>query len=171
MASSRFVRALACSIALASVPAVAAENLQKLSWLSGCWTSDGGEAGSGEHWLPLAGGSLVGVGRTIKAGKTISSELMRIETDPDGTLLFTAVPLGQATTVFKQLRMDASEVVFENLQNDFPHRVAYRRVDDDHVHARIEGVTSKGVARTIPFPLTRVSCDAQLAQRTKPAAR
>ena len=31
-----------------------------LAWLAGCWASEGGEPGSGEQWMPPAGGTLLG---------------------------------------------------------------------------------------------------------------
>lgn len=164
--------AIVAALLIACAPAFAAgDGLQKLSWLSGCWSSDNGETGSGEYWMPLAGGSLVGVGRTVKGGKTVASELMRIEANASGVLQFTAVPLGQSTTAFSLLRQDASEVVFENLKNDFPHRIAYRRVDGNHVHARIEGNNSKGEPRTIAFPLSRSACEASAALPSRPSGR
>ncbi|MFL6664532.1 MAG: DUF6265 family protein, partial [Rhizobacter sp.] len=37
--------------------------LARIAWLGGCWHSVNGEPGSGEQWMPLAGGTLLGVGR------------------------------------------------------------------------------------------------------------
>src|ERR1044072_4949598 len=38
----------------------------------------GAEAGSEDHWLAPAGGSLLGVGRTVVGGKTVAYEFMQI---------------------------------------------------------------------------------------------
>src|SRR6202012_23245 len=55
-----------------------AMDISHLSWLSGCWNSEASEPGSGEQWLPLAGGTLLGVSRTVKQGKTVAFEFMQI---------------------------------------------------------------------------------------------
>lgn len=37
---------------------------------------------------------MIGIGRTVKTGKTIEFEFMRIHVAADGKLLFTAIPSG-----------------------------------------------------------------------------
>lgn len=133
-------------------------DIAKLAWLAGCWVSDRGEPGSGERWTPLAGGTLFGVGRTIKQGRTVEFEFMEIRHLPDGKLAFIAHPSGQRTTVFAALRIDEVEVVFENLEHDFPQRVAYAKDGASKLLARIEG-SENGALRVIEFPMTRTSCD------------
>jgi hypothetical protein len=139
-------------------------NIDRLAWLGGCWQAEGGEAGSMEHWLPLAGGSMMGVGRTVKQGKTVAYEFMQIREQADGTLVFHAQPSGKPPNTFTAIRVSDTEVVFENLQHDFPQRVAYARDGANKLNARIEG-TRNGQLRVIPFPMVKVSCDALLPQR------
>lgn len=142
-----------------SCGASAAEvEIARLSWLSGCWASDGGEPGSGEQWTALAGETMLGMGRVVKRGKTVDSEFMELRHLPDGRLAFVAHPAGQPTAVFPVLTLTDSSVVFENLGHDFPQRVAYARVGESGLRARIEG-TRKGALRVIQFPMTRVPCD------------
>src|SRR5688572_33346099 len=90
-------------LVLASTVARAAE-ISQLAWLGGCWKSDVAEPGSGEHWMPLAGGTLLGVSRTVKQGKTVEFEFMQIRALADGQIAFIAMPSGQRTTVFPSLR-------------------------------------------------------------------
>jgi len=130
-----------------------------LAW--GCWKSDTAEPGSGEHWLPLAGGTLLGVSRTVKQGKTVEFEFMQIRAVESGQLAFIAMPSGQKTVVFPLLRLGETEVVFENPQHDFPQRVIYQLEGETKLRARIEGMR-KGALRVIEFPMNRVSCDSQL---------
>ncbi|WP_185821922.1 DUF6265 family protein [Xanthomonas sp. GW] len=130
-----------------------------MAW--GCWKSDTAEPGSGEHWLPLAGGTLLGVSRTVKQGKTVEFEFMQIRAVESGQLAFIAMPSGQKTVVFPLLRLGETEVVFENPQHDFPQRVIYQLEGETKLRARIEGMR-KGALRVIEFPMNRVSCDSQL---------
>ncbi len=79
-------RALLLSVgASLSVNAMAAEsNVESLAWLAGCWQPEKGDAGSGEHWLPPAGGAMLGVSRTVKNGKTVEFEFMQLRTNAEG---------------------------------------------------------------------------------------
>jgi len=138
-----------------------AADISQLAWLGGCWKSDTAEPGSGEHWLPLAGGTLLGVSRTVKQGKTVEFEFMQIRAVESGQLAFIAMPSGQKTVVFPLLRLGETEVVFENPQHDFPQRVIYQLEGETKLRARIEGMR-KGALRVIEFPMNRVSCDSQL---------
>jgi len=137
----------------------AARDIDKLAWLEGCWARDGGEPGSGEHWSALAGGTLLGVGRTIKGGKTVDFEFMQLRhlDAPDGRLAFIALPAGQDRTVFPLLRISDTSATFEQPGHDFPQRVIYTRQGQTRLLARIEGSVD-GTTRAVDFPMTRIAC-------------
>ena len=140
--------------ACAAAPASASEDtLAKLGWLQGCWAADGAERGSGEHWMSPAGGSMLGMSRTVRKGRTAEYEVLRIASGPDGKLAFTAQPSGQPQASFTLVREDGESFVFENPAHDFPQRIIYRRVGNSGLHARIEG---KG--KDIDFPMKRTRC-------------
>lgn len=145
--------------ALVSRAASAAEtDLAKLSWLEGCWASDGGEPGSGERWMSVAGKGLLGISNTIRQGRVVESERMEIGDLPDGRFAFVAHPSAQASATFLLLRISDTEVVFENLEHDSPQRIVYAKDGEAKLRARIEG-TQDGVLRVIEFPMTRTSCN------------
>jgi hypothetical protein len=151
---------VAALLLLAGATAKAAD-ISQLAWLGGCWKAETAEPGSGEHWLPLAGGTMLGVSRTVKQGMTIEFEFMQIGTMQNGGLAFTAMPSGQRATVFPMLRLAEAEVVFENPEHDFPQRVIYQREGTAKLRARIEGMR-RGALRIVEFPMNRVSCDSQI---------
>ena len=111
--------------------------------------------------MPLAGGTMLGVGRTIKNGKTIGHEFMQIRLSAQGTVVYVALPSGQKEATFALKHSSTTDVIFENPEHDFPQRVIYRSLPGDRLAARIEGIL-KGVPRAKDFPMRRVSCDAQL---------
>jgi len=148
--------ALLCA-ALAQPAMSQTQDLQRLQWLAGCWASSSGEPGSGEAWMVPAGGTMLGVSRTVKGGRTVAHEFMQIRPLSDGVLAFIAEPSGQRRTEFRVKSLTDDEVVFENLAHDFPHRVAYKLEAPDSLRARIEGLRN-GQPRTIEFPLRRASC-------------
>ncbi|OYT92733.1 MAG: hypothetical protein CFE43_06585 [Burkholderiales bacterium PBB3] len=133
--------------------------LATLAWLAGCWASETGEVGSGEHWLPLAGGTMLGVGRTVKNGKTVSHEFLQIRVNAEGKPVYIAIPSGQKEASFVAILVADGAVTFENLQHDFPQRILYKALPDNRLAARIEGLRN-GALRGIDFPMKRVSCDA-----------
>jgi len=141
-------------------------DLSRLAWLGGCWKSANGEPGSVEHWMPLAGGTMLGMGRTVRQGRTVEHEFMEIRAAADGAITFVAHPSNQKTAAFPLLRMTDNEVVFENMEHDFPQRVAYRLDGESKLAARIEGMR-KGTLRIIDFPMVRISCDSPASSLTR----
>ena len=140
-------------VALAPAPP---SSVQDLAWMSGCWASVAGEPGSGETWTSPAGGTLLGVSRTVKGGKTVAHELMQIRESGPGQIAFIALPSGQSEASFPLVRLSGQEAVFENPQHDFPQRVIYRR-DKDLLTGRIEGRIG-GEAKAIDFPMRSQPC-------------
>lgn len=144
---------------LASVGAFAAdEGIDRVAWLAGCWQGHFGEPGTVEQWLAPAGGTMLGVSRTVKQGKTVEFEFMQLRQLPDGVLAFVAQPSGRPPTVFRALILRSTEAVFESPEHDFPQRVSYSRPEESRLLARIEGVRN-GETRRIEFSFSRVSCD------------
>jgi hypothetical protein len=124
--------------------------IDSLQWLAGCWTMTRGPEVVEEHWMRPSGGTMLGMGRTVRAGKTTEFEYVQIRED-SGRLVYDARPSGQAPAVFPLLKIGDSEVVFEDQAHDFPQRVIYRRNADGTVAARIEG-SKNGQVRGIDFP-------------------
>ena len=134
-------------------------SLADLGWLSGCWDMTNAEKNLqiSEQWMKPAGGMMIGAGRTIKAGKTMDYEFIRIVEEADGIFYVAKPTANKDETRFKLSKASASEVVFENLAHDFPQRILYKR-DGEKLHARIEG-TRDGKIRGVDFPYTRIKCE------------
>ena len=111
-----------------------------LAWISGDWQSaSGGRAQSEEHWTSVAGGSMLGMSRTVAGEKTVEFEYLRIEQRADG-VYYVAHPKARCPgTDFKLTKASATEAVFENPQHDFPKRIIYRKSGDDSLTASIDG--------------------------------
>jgi hypothetical protein len=152
------IAAVAAVIA-ASVARADESSLASLAWLAGCWAAENGEAGSGEQWMPLAGGTLLGVGRTVRNGRTVEHEFLQIRLNAEGKPVYIALPSGQREATFVATLLSSDAVTFENPQHDFPQRVMYRALPGDRLAARIEGVRG-GALRGVDFPMKRVACEA-----------
>ena len=154
-------RLAGAALALSACTAfAAAEPVTQLAWLQGCWAATNAEPGSLEQWTAPAGGTMLGLGRTVRGGKTVAHEFMQIRETAPGKLAFIAMPSGQATTTFALVKASGAEAVFENPAHDFPQRVIYRRDGDAVLNARIEG-TAGGKLKGIDFPMRRQACDAR----------
>src|SRR2546430_17043411 len=68
-------------------------SLEDLSWLSGCWEGRQGNAVLEEIWSKPAGGSMLGLSRTVKGDQTISFEFMQFRQE-NGVLVFLPQPQG-----------------------------------------------------------------------------
>ncbi|MFK7831428.1 MAG: DUF6265 family protein [Congregibacter sp.] len=133
-----------------------AQSLDDLVWLAGCWQSEDGEPGSGEQWMMPAGGLMLGMSRSIRSGSAVSFEFMRIAGD-NGEFVFTAQPEGGQATVFSAVARGESSMSFENLEHDFPQRIAYAR-SEDRLLATIAG-SANGELREVVFAMRLVPCN------------
>jgi len=133
-----------------------APEMAKLAWIAGCWKSEG-PVQTEEQWTKLAGQSMLGVGRTIKEGKTIFYEFLQIREQNDG-IFYIAQPNGEKATAFKLVKVNATQAIFENPQHDFPQRIIYQRLVDGSLLAAIEG-EEKGKSKRIEFAMKRARCD------------
>lgn len=151
---------LAALLALPVLPTQAQpeHELQKLAWLAGCWAPDGAEPGSVEHWLPLAGDTLLGLSRTVKRGRTTGHEFMQIRRNAAGRIDFIATVGEQKPVAFALVSLSETEAQFENPAHDFPQRVVYA-LEQGVLKARIEGQT-QGRSKRIDFTMRRIRCEA-----------
>jgi hypothetical protein len=143
------------SLALTGLP-TQVKTTADLGFMTGCWQFERNGRRVEEHWLAPAGGSLIGVSRTVAGGKTVDYEFLQIRDTADG-VTYIAKPARQPEASFRMSSSTAEEIVFENPTHDFPQRIRYRRAGADTLHARIEG-TMNGKASGIDFPYARVAC-------------
>jgi hypothetical protein len=136
-----------------SLAADPTKRVEAMSWLAGCWSMTTEESLIEELWLRPAGGSMLGLSRTIRNGRMTSYEYIAIR-EVNGTLAYVAKPSGQQEATFPLVRSSATELVFENPHHDFPQRISYRRLGDGIIAARVEG-SKGGKSRAIDFRYER----------------
>ncbi|HSS18703.1 MAG TPA: DUF6265 family protein [Pyrinomonadaceae bacterium] len=131
-------------------------SLDNLGWLSGCWEGRQGEAVIEEMWSRPAGGSMLGLSRTVKGDKTISYEFMQFRVE-NGSLVFLPQPQGGTRVSFPVKDSFGEKFTFENLQHDFPQRIIYEK-KGQLLLAAIEG-TVKGNTEREEFQMRKVRCN------------
>jgi hypothetical protein len=147
-------------ILLFVVPITAQERLSEISslqWLSGCWEMVEEGQQVSEMWMEPAGNTMLGTGRTVRNGETVSYEFMIIHTGDDGEIYFTAIPSGQSETSFLLIKLSDYEVIFENPNHDFPKLISYNLNDNGELSAHIEG-TYNGETSFVNFRMVKVDC-------------
>jgi hypothetical protein len=120
-----------------------------LGFLVGHWCLEARGERIEEYWLPAAGDVMLGVGRTVKDGKTASFEFFRIEAKA-GLTNYLAQPQGAPPTAFGLAAAGPGWARFENPRHDFPQRVEYRRTTTG-LHAQIAGPGDGGKETVIAF--------------------
>ena len=116
----------------------AAPAVDDLGWMAGYWLSCGPQGEVAETWTDPRGGVMVGHSVTLSPRGRADFEMLRVAA-VDGVPAYHAQPRGRPATVFKAVEADGDHVVFQNLENDFPQRILYRREGADVMIARIEG--------------------------------
>jgi hypothetical protein len=124
-------------------PMVPAHAQPDLGWLVGHWCAEDADKSSEEHWLPLRGGLMLGLGRSV-AKESTHFEFLRIEFSGT-TARYVAQPDGAPPTIFQLVDSDPGTVTFTNPQHDFPKRIRYTRTGET-LSARVDDGTNEGTA-------------------------
>jgi hypothetical protein len=113
--------------------------IANVSWLAGVWAGTLGSSDIEERWTPPAGGSMLAISRTIRAGVMNAFEFLCI-VEREGGLVYTAMPNGrQPATDFTLTKVEGGSVTFENPAHDFPKMIRYTRRADGSLEAVISG--------------------------------
>jgi hypothetical protein len=114
------------------VPATIAQ----VAWMEGTWVGKDGGITVEERWTPPAGGSMLAVSRTVKDGRLVAFEFLRIE-ERAGGLVYVAQPGGKPPTDFALTTISGTSATFENPDHDFPKVIRYTRRPDGSLEARV----------------------------------
>jgi hypothetical protein len=142
------------------VPLIAADrpSLNELQFMAGCWSGSSGPVTFEERWMAPAAGSMFGISRTMKQGRTIFFETFAIFEKDGQAVMSVRLKDGATTTPFKLVQSANGEAIFSNPEHDFPQRILYKRMPDGSLKARIDGV-NKGKQAFEEFPMKRAACE------------
>ena len=129
--------------------------IQRAAWLQGCWELVSPARSVEEAWMTARGGSMIGVSRTIRNGKTTAYEMIVLREEGE-RLAYEAHPSGQPPATFLSTRISETDLVFQNPEHDFPQEVGYH-LDGETLLAWIRGMQN-GSEQRIEFPYKRTRC-------------
>lgn len=134
--------------------------LADLAWMSGRWTANRDGQELEEVWSGPIGGTLTGMFRWSRQGKTFLYEIITIEEEDDGRLVYRMRHFNRglkpwesekdAPLTMNIVQAAGASVTFEDPEREFPRRIEYERAGDV-MHIRLIGANGKVQS----FELTR----------------
>ena len=131
------------------MPAPAEARVDDVGWLAGAWVGTKGTTSTEERWSPPLGGAMLAVSRTVKNGRMVGFEYLRI-VERDGGLVYVAQPGGRPPTEFVLTELGTTRAVFDNPRNSYPKRIVYELSAEGRLGATI-GFTKGGTPRRFEF--------------------
>lgn len=114
-------------------------DLIKLEWLIGTWKRETKREILYERWIKVSNRTFEGDSYSVNNGDTTFVEFLRLEQFGAEIFYTPKVAHNKYPVPFKLIKAIENEVVFENLDHDFPQRIIYKRNADGSLDVRIEG--------------------------------
>jgi len=121
---------------------LAAASPADLAFMKGSWEGASGAMKFEERWTEEAGGLMLGLSRTLKGGRAVSFEFLRIEFR-EGGIFYVAQPGGRPKTEFRLTASDGKSATFENPEHDHPKVIRYSLGADGSLKAELDGAEGK----------------------------
>ena len=135
-----------------------ATKFNKTKWLIGTWENRAPKGSVFETWTQKNSFELVGRSYTIAGKDTITLETVRITMDGKQLLYIPTVnnQNDKKPIPFSMKSLSKNEMIFENLNHDFPNIIAYQRINNDSLIAYINGKDNREATKRI-FPMKKVN--------------
>ncbi len=121
------------------------EKIKASEWLVGEWKNESKEGIVTENWSKTNDSTLVAGSFFVKEKDTLHFENSKL-IEKDGELVYETIIQGQNNDkpiVFNLLSETENELVFENLQNDYPQKIKYQRNSKIAITISISGKQAK----------------------------
>jgi hypothetical protein len=142
-------------IAVSMMKAQSKPEMEKLLWIIDKWVSSNDESSSYEEWNRINDTLFEGSSKTVKDGKIIFEEKLKI-IEENGDIFYVAdVKHNPAPVYFRLTYSEANIAVFENPEHDFPKKVTYKH-EEGTLHATIEGPSKKGDWKKVDFYFNKI---------------
>ena len=123
------------------------DKIKSSEWLIGDWKNQSEEGILNETWSKPNDSTLVAGSFFIKEKDTLHFENIVLK-EKDGELVYVTTIQGQNNDkpiVFPLLSETENELVFENLQNDYPQKIKYQRNSKSGITISISGTQAKKI--------------------------
>lgn len=133
-------------------PAAALKNLE---WIVGTWQRETSRGMMFENWKIINDNFWEGKSFRLAANDTIILEKLSLVIIDDNIFYVPVVSHNPGPVYFRMIEQSNDKIVFANPEHDFPQIIIYRKISDDSLHARIEGI-NEGVESAVDFYFKRV---------------
>lgn len=120
--------------------------------LCGKWMDVNKGKAFNEEWNRKSDNMIVGKGYVLSENDTVFIENLSIQID-ENSIVYSAEVSNQNNHMkvpFTAVQQTKNEVVFENVQHDFPQRIIYKLKSENELRVAIEGYEN-GVYRKLKF--------------------
>jgi len=129
-------------------------DLRKLEWILGTWQRETSHGMMFENWKVINDNFWEGKAFRLAAKDTIILEKLSLVIMDDNVFYVPVVSHNSGPVYFRMIEQSKDKVVFVNPEHDFPQTIIYRKISDDSLHARIEGM-NESVESGIDFYFER----------------
>jgi len=132
-------------------------NIKKAEWLIGNWENKTPKGNIYETWSKASDNELTGKSYIVKEKDSIIFEKIRLVQEQYG-LFYIPTVKNQNDNLpvrFAFKTISETQLIFENIQHDFPQIISYTKISADSLVAEISG-TKNGQERKQTFPMKRV---------------
>ena len=153
----KFFVTIAVLITICAFTTKKINNIKKAEWLIGTWENETPRGSIYETWNKISKKEFSGKSYIIKEKDTIVFENIQLLQE-HGNLLYIPVVKNQNDGLpvrFTAKEVSQNQLVFENLQHDFPQIISYTKISSDSLVAIISG-TKNGQEREQTFQMKRV---------------
>jgi Domain of unknown function (DUF6265) len=132
-------------------------NIKKAQWLIGTWENKTPKGSIYETWSKANDNEFSGKSYIIKEKDTIVFENIQLVQEQNGLFYIPVVKTQNdgLPVRFASKAISENQLVFENLQHDFPQIISYTKISADSLVAEISG-TKNGRERKQTFSMKRV---------------
>lgn len=123
------------------------EKIKASEWLIGQWENRSEEEILTENWIKSNDSTLTAGSFFIKGKDTLHFETIRL-VEKKGELVYETIIKGQNNDkpiLFPLISETENELVFENLQNDYPQKIKYQHHSKSVITIAISGTQAKKV--------------------------
>ena len=123
------------------------EKIKASQWLLGQWKNTSEEGIIAENWSQPNDSTLIATSFYIKKEDTLHFENIILK-EKEGELVYETTIKGQNNDkpiLFPLLSETENELIFENLQNDYPQKIKYQRNSKSGITISISGKQAKKI--------------------------
>ncbi len=134
-----------------------AKDIKKAEWLIGTWENKTQRGSIYETWAKISDDELSGKSYILKEKDSIVFETIRLVQEQNNFFYVPKVKNqnDELPVRFASKIISETQLVFENLQHDFPQVISYTKINADSLVAEISG-TKNGKERKQTFQMKRV---------------